>query len=137
VHSGGKIALKRSKKLTYLAASILTFAVGSLLYGVSSPLSLFLLPVVLGYGLIVLRRNCFRTSPDAIVAILPLGDHWWLFSRSGQRLLVYPKGNAFRSPWMIIAHFKEVSKQRNITLVIANDTLDLRHYTYLMSRLWI
>jgi len=97
----------------------------------------FLLPVILVYGVRVLRHFAWRNGKTAIMSIQHKShQRWYLQNGRLEKWLVKYNGVAFRHPRFIIATFEKLGDRRNITVVIPQDATTCQHYTHLLSRLW-
>ncbi len=138
MNSNAKILIQRSKCLTAYLLALLAFACACTLYAIPLMLALFILPCILIYGRSLLREHAWRNARNAIVQLEHRsGQRWTIRTASLQKWQATYKGAAFRTPWLIIAHFAIGANKRNLTVVIAKDAVSAQTYTEFLARLWI
>ncbi|MGD9591448.1 MAG: protein YgfX [Candidatus Berkiella sp.] len=130
--------VQSSKFLTLLAMLIFGLALSALLIvSISNFWWIFLIPIVIKNAVTVLRRDCLRTAPQAIVYYHQISkDRWHFTTRAGKTLVGRHCGYPFRSKIFIQMAFQTIPFERKIKLVVAFDAIPHEHYRYLVSSLW-
>lgn len=138
MNSNAIITIQHSRCLAIYLWVLIAFACCCTLYAIPFLLALFVLPCIVLYGRTLLCQHAWRNSENAILQLEHhKGYRWVLRDRSQQYWQATYKGSAFRSPWLIIAHFAVGTNKRNFTVVIAKDAVDTQYYTNLLMKLWI
>ena len=131
------ITLQASKLCALWTYALIGFALFCTLYSVSMLWAFILIPVIVAYGLNELRHSAWRNAKTAIIHLQHKShQRWYVQNGAFEKWLVLYNGVAFRSPRFIIATFKRLGDQRNITVVIPHDSTASQSYTHLLTRLW-